>query len=88
MSISPEREAELKGQGWTRQTMTNEPRLSEAVQEYRGLGFEVHLEPVNPKACESQSECTMCFDKPEVAKEFKIIFTRPSSADSGNEDLF
>lgn len=64
-------------QGWKKQFMTNEPRLSEAVEEYRSLGFEVHLENVDPQACAASEGCTSCFERPEVAAQFKIIFTRP-----------
>lgn len=77
MNCSAEREAELKARGWTKQFSADEPRLSEAVEEYRDLGFAVHLEPVDPKACQAEGQCTACFDNPEVARRFKVIFTRP-----------
>jgi hypothetical protein len=60
--------------------MTNEPRLSEAVEEYRSLGFEVHLEDVDPQACAASETCTACFEQPGAAARFKIIFTRPGKA--------
>jgi hypothetical protein len=44
--VSKSREAELDKEGWTRQFMADEPRLSEAVELYKSLGFEVHFEPV------------------------------------------
>jgi len=74
--------------GWVKQFMTNEPRLSEAVEEYTSLGFQVHLEPVDPSACANGSACTACFEMPEVAAQFKIIFTRPGSGDTKEDDLF
>jgi hypothetical protein len=73
--VRPSREAELASQGWVRQFTANEPRLSEAVAEYQALGFEVHLEPFDP-AARGQNGCTACFDQPEVASQFKIIYTR------------
>ena len=78
MNCSPEREAELKAQGWTKQFAIDDPRLSEAVEEYRDLGFAVHLEAVDPKACQAQGQCTTCFEDPEFASRFKVIFTRPA----------
>lgn len=68
------RDEELRVQGWTRQFVANEPRLSEAVELYRSLGFEVHLEPLPQEA--KGDECTACLDAaPEL---FRIIYTRPS----------
>ncbi len=87
MSCSAERESQLLAKGWTRQFMANEPRLSEAVEEYKRLGFEVHLEPVDPRACASSGECTICFQEPEVAEQFKIIFTRPARGGGEAGDL-
>lgn len=33
--------------GWTKQFTTDEPRLSEAVELYKSLGYEVRLEPAS-----------------------------------------
>jgi hypothetical protein len=41
-AVSPE-DALLKD-GWKRQTTIGEPRLSEIVQNYKAMGFEVHVE--------------------------------------------
>jgi hypothetical protein len=75
---------ELEKQGWVKQFVASEPRLSEAVELYRELGFEVHLEPL-PKGQEydtcaglerpDQGACRICFDGFE--ERYKIIFTRP-----------
>jgi len=73
-----ERERELTANGWTRQFLANEPRLSEAVELYQTIGYEVHLEPltrgdeIDPQGCEG---CTTCFDGFE--DEYKVIYTRP-----------
>lgn len=85
----------LESQGWARQFVASEPRLSEAVELYKEAGFEVHLEPL-PKAsdqsCEScegtegETECRACFDGFEDL--YKIIFTRPLQAGSKSNDLF
>ena len=60
------KEEELKMEGWMRQFTTDEPRLSEAVELYRSLGYEVHLEPAafneeneTCKAC-VQADCQKC----------------------------
>jgi len=75
---------ELEKEGWVKQFVASEPRLSEAVELYRELGFEVHLEPLpKAQACDTcagpekpdQGECRVCFDGFEDL--YKIIFTRP-----------
>jgi hypothetical protein len=84
----------LESEGWTKQFVANEPRLSEAVELYKETGFEVHLEPL-PKepTCEScegdegEHECHICFDGFE--DQFKIIFTRPKKGEFvPSDDLF
>jgi hypothetical protein len=75
---------ELENQGWVRQFVASEPRLSEAAALYTELGFEVHLEPL-PKGqecatCsgteghEESGDCRVCFEGFE--DQYKIIFTR------------
>jgi hypothetical protein len=85
----------LEAEGWTRQFVAGEPRLSEAAEMYRELGFEVHLEPL-PKepVCETcvgpeegEGECRACFDGFE--DQYKIIYTRPQKGlASSDENLF
>ncbi len=57
---------------WLKRNITDEPRLSELVEMYESLGFEVKTEnfiPENfPKEC---SECMLQF--PE---KYKVIYTR------------
>lgn len=88
MTCSAQREAQLKAKGWRKQFMADEPRLSEAVAEYRDLGFEVHLEEVDPVTRQQGSGCTFCFEMPEVAAQFKIIFTRKAPGAAADDDLF
>jgi hypothetical protein len=78
------RDEELAASGWDKRFVACEPRLSEAVELYKEIGFEVHLEPLpeketpDPSSCE-QSECTACF---EVNRErYRIIYTRPADID-------
>lgn len=84
----------LRQEGWTRQFIANEPRLSEAVEMYREAGFDVHLEPLSklektpggPQPA-SGDECRQCFEGFE--DQYKVIFTRPARDDPGlDEDLF
>jgi hypothetical protein len=66
-------EEELRRQGWTRQFTADEPRLSEAVELYRSLGLEVHLEPFSPAG---EGECRSCLEA--NLERFKVIYTRPT----------
>jgi hypothetical protein len=67
------RDLELQKRGWKRQFVADEPRLSEALEEYQKLGFEVHLEPVDPEG--TTEECTECLGA--ARERYKIIYTRP-----------
>jgi hypothetical protein len=76
------REEELVNAGWEKRFVACEPRLSEMVDMYREIGFEVLLEPLpareDPSAEEASScedkGCTACFDAdPE---RYRVIFTR------------
>jgi hypothetical protein len=66
------RHQELEKGGWVKQFSADEPRLSEAAEEYRELGFEVHLEPLDP--LEMAGECTSCFLA--SCNRTKVIYTR------------
>ena len=72
----------LEQQGWTKQFVTNEPRLSEVVEIYKEAGFQVHLEPLPSQRkhpaeekCKPDADCRQCFEGFE--DQHKIIFTRP-----------
>lgn len=77
------REAELEKEGWTRQFTADEPRLSEAVEMYKLLGFEVHLEPIVPD--ESPEECAACLEV--MCDRYKTIYTRPTEGGDSAEAL-
>jgi len=48
MAASEELKKEsLEKEGWIRQTAIGEPRLSEIIELYKSLGYEVRLESVN-----------------------------------------
>jgi hypothetical protein len=91
MEREKSRTTTLEGEGWTKQFLACEPRLSEAVELYKEAGFEVHLEPL-PKepeceACageEDKDECRICYEG--VEEMYKIIFTRPKEGETVSED--
>ena len=59
--------------------MASEPRLSEMVETYRSIGFEVRLEPVltGKDAKEDEcKECRICFEG-EPKEKYMVIYTRP-----------
>jgi hypothetical protein len=71
------REEQLTGQGWEKRFIADEPRLSEMVELYQSIGFEVLLEPLPGKeeleGC-GEAGCTACLDlDPE---RYKIIYTK------------
>lgn len=69
--MSETTEQRLTREGWTKQSTHDEPRLSEMVETYQELGFEVRLEPLRP---EQTAECTECMKG--SAEQFKVIYTR------------
>lgn len=73
------REEELRKEGWEKRFATDEPRLSEMVEQYKELGFEVLLEPVDPLS----EECTTCLTDPAFRDHYKTIYTRPSLSHRG-----
>jgi hypothetical protein len=78
-----EMRTELEEEGWTRQFTADEPRLSEAVEMYKSLGFEVHLEPMVPD--ENSEECAACLEV--MCDRYKTIYTRPAEGVDGEEAL-
>ena len=75
MNLGKSRIGILERDGWTRQFVASEPRLSEAVEIYKQAGFDVHLEPLPPARDIGDDECRKCFEGYE--HQCKIIFTRP-----------
>ena len=58
--------------GWTKQFTTDEPRLSEAVELYKSLGYEVRLEPASFD--ETSEVCKTCLLAD--CHRYKTIYTR------------
>jgi len=61
----------LEREGWKRQTVIDEPRLSELVELYESLSYEVLLVPFDPEL--EEAECGVCLEDPE---KYMIIYTR------------
>ena len=73
LTVFMSREEELKKEGWEKRFTIDEPRLSEMVEQYKELGFEVLLEPVDT----SSEECTTCITA--FHDRYKTIYTRQRS---------
>jgi hypothetical protein len=67
------RAEELQKEGWEKRFTIDEPRLSEMLEQYQELGFEVLLEPVDP----SSEECTVCITA--SPDRYRTIYTRRKS---------
>lgn len=67
--------------GWTRRFTAIGARLTEAVELYRGLGFEIRLEPGEPglDGVADSSACEQCF----VMTLARTIYTRPPTEQTG-----
>lgn len=63
------REEELEQEGWKKMTTYSEPRLSEMVEEYKELGFEVRIEEVDFDS----EDCAECIQlEPESTKTIYV----------------
>ena len=67
------REEELRKEGWEKRFTIDEPRLSEMVEQYNELGFEVLLDPVET----SSEQCTTCIEA--FRDRYRTIYTRQKS---------
>lgn len=65
---------ELKKQGWQKRFTASEPRVSEAVELYESMGFEVLVLPATPEDM-NEAGCDACLDTLTV----KTIYTRKLS---------
>ena len=65
------RENELIARGWQKKSTYDEPRLSELVEAYREIGYDVHLEAFDP---EDEPGCTECMKS--QANRYKTIYIR------------
>ena len=51
---------ELEKEGWLKRTTIGEPRLSEIVELYKSLGYEVRIEPVTLE--DMDNDCRRCYE--------------------------
>lgn len=79
--LGTSREQDLEAQGWVRRFAAAEPRLSEVVDLYKSLGFEVRLEPVVLESLEG--ECRECLVG--WGERYKTVWTK-TRAGSGAVD--
>ncbi|MEW6260707.1 MAG: hypothetical protein AB1547_12495 [Thermodesulfobacteriota bacterium] len=70
---APDRRRKWIDQGWEKQGSFDEPRLSDVVETYREMGFEVRLEPYDP-SLDAEGGCTVCMNA--AAERFRTVFTR------------
>ena len=70
--------------GWVRRTTIGEPRLSEIAENYRLMGYEVHVEYFDTGAAGEAGDggCTTCYEDGAAAtQEWGTVYVRqPASA--------
>jgi len=67
---------ELEREGWERRSCEKEPRLSELIELYKELGFEVLLLPARPEDLSGAGEqCEPCLNEAALAC-YQTIYTR------------
>jgi hypothetical protein len=65
-------ESDLETQGWERRSVLCKPRLSECVELYKELGFEVKQVPLDTENL--PEGCSVCY-KGDMEK-YRVIYTR------------
>jgi hypothetical protein len=68
------RSEQLTLEGWEKRATYDEPRLSEMLEMYKEIGFEVLLEPFDADA---EPGCAVCMK--ESPQNYKTIYTRKKS---------
>jgi hypothetical protein len=63
-------DADLRAAGWQRCFVADEPRLSEAVETYQEIGFEVVVLPVRA----DEDACNECMR--QAPDRFRVIYVR------------
>lgn len=77
-------EADLLRDGWRKRTTLGEPRLTEVVEGYRSLGYEVYV-----REFRTQGGCTTCFDAgQEMGQVYGTIYVRQRAGDRRDDELF
>lgn len=86
---SASREEQIDGrllaEGWRRQTTIGEPRLSEIVENYKAMGYEVHVERWQTEG----DGCTTCLDEDQASgKVLGTVYTRKATSAPHEDELF
>lgn len=88
--------ARLAQEGWVLRTTIGEPRLSEVVENYRTMGFEVHVEHFGTSRADSKSKegeeaCTTCYDaadKSDASQAWGSVYVRQGQPVLRRDELF
>jgi len=82
-TIGSASEAALLRDGWEKKTTIGEPRLTELADNYRSLGWEVHVERYT---ADGQS-CNTCFDAgDELGQVHGVIYVRRAHGSAQPDD--
>jgi hypothetical protein len=95
-SDSDDPSVKLAQEGWILRTTIGEPRLSEVVENYRAMGYEVHVENFgvirsSGSASEDDESCTACYDaadRSNASQAWGSVYVRPGQTALPNEELF
>lgn len=82
--------------GWILRTTIGEPRLSEVVENYRTMGYEVHVEHFGAIRSDVHTQvdgetCTTCFDSTDQSapsQAWGSVYVRPGKAPERSDELF
>ena len=66
--------AKLAAEGWEKRSTNDEPRLSELIDMYRELGYEVYLRSF---VAEEEPGCSECMAL--APEKYKTVYTRKAS---------
>ncbi|WP_201211377.1 hypothetical protein [Rhodocyclus purpureus] len=78
----------LQGEGWILRTTIGEPRLSEVAENYRAMGYEVHVELFAEPVADGG--CTTCFDAADRSQQSQAwgsVYVRPGRP-AAHDELF
>lgn len=67
---APTTEEDAQALGWKRNFVADEPRLSEMIENYQELGFDVITVPISANS----ADCTECMA--QSPEKFQVIYTR------------
>ncbi|MFX0090421.1 MAG: hypothetical protein ACFFBD_01565 [Candidatus Hodarchaeota archaeon] len=72
----------MKKEAWKRQFTIEEHRVSEYVELYESLGYEVLVKPATPS---ERDECQACYAT--GCNKFRTVYTRQKQQESKEDDL-